>query len=414
LGSRQSIKWVVMIKRSDLVHEVEHQLLGLKESDTGYERDLLLKLQPQTKTHALIITGIRRCGKSTLMRQLINKTGKKAFFLNFDTPRLYNFEMVDFEFIDTHIIETKSKALFFDEIQVVQGWELYVRKKLDEGYQVVVTGSNASLMSRELGTKLTGRNITAELFPFSYREYCKFNALKPGKASLADYVSTGGFPEFVKTHNQEIHAALIDDLLYRDIAVRHNLRDIRSLKQLLTFLAVNTGCLVSATKLTQILTVKSTATVLEYFGFFEQAYLVQFVPKFSWSYKVQLVNPRKVYFIDNGLLNGLTASFSDNDGRKLENMVFWELRRSQYEIYYYNEKSKECDFVVCKKNKVIHLIQVCFRLTGDNESRETESLLEAMEFFGMKEGIIITFDQSDTILRKGKRISVIPAYDFPF
>lgn len=384
----------------------------LQKSDKGYQRDLLTLLNLNLPNHALIITGIRRCGKSTLLRQLIDRVSEKVFFLNFDTPGLFNFEIDDFELVDNQIKATKAKSLFFDEIQVIKGWELYVRQKLDEGYHIVVTGSNASLMSRELGTKLTGRHITRELFPFSYYEYCGYFNAEPDESSLTGYMASGGFPEFLKTGNPDIHAALLDDLIYRDIAVRHNIRDVKSLKQLLTFLAANVGNLVSATKLTRILAIKSAATVMEYFSHFEQSYLVQFVPKFSWSYKVQLVNPRKIYFIDNGLLNGMAASFSNDAGRKLENTIFWELRRQQYEIYYYSENSKECDFVLCRNNKVVQLIQVCYNLNNDNELRETESLFDAMDFFKMKEGTIITLNQSDTILRKGKRIIVVPAYDF--
>jgi len=401
-----------MIKQSVFESIAELQKDRLTGSDNGYKRDLLTGLNMNLPNHALIITGIRRCGKSTLLRQLIDKVFENVFFLNFDTPGFYNFEMEDFGLIDNRIAATKAQFLFFDEIQVIKGWELYVRQKLDEGFRVVVTGSNASLMSRELGTKLTGRHVTRELFPFSYYEYCGYFNAEPGESSLSGYMADGGFPEFLKTGNPDIHAALLDDLIYRDIAVRHNIRDVKSLKHLLTFLAANVGNLISATKLTHILAIKSAATVLEYFSHFEQSYLVQFVPKFSWSYKVQLVNPRKIYFIDNGILNGMAASFSNDSGRKLENMVFWELRRQQYDIFYYNDNAKECDFVVCRNNKVVQLIQVCYSLNTDNESRETESLFAAMDFFKIKQGTIITMNQRDTILDKGKRIVVVPAYEF--
>ncbi|MEI7501634.1 MAG: ATP-binding protein, partial [Bacteroidota bacterium] len=340
-----------MIKQSILKDVAELQQARLNETETGYKRDLLSQLSLNLPNHALIISGIRRCGKSTLLHQLIEVVSEKVFFLNFDTPKLYDFELEDFILADTLIRELDSKVLFFDEIQIVQGWELYVRQKLDEGYRVVVTGSNASLLSKELGTKLTGRHVTKELFPFSYHEFCSFNGLFSEESSFSSYMQTGGFPEFIKTKNQDIHVALLDDIIYRDIAVRHNIRDVKSLKRLLTFLATNVGNLVTATKLTQILGIKSAATVMEYFGFFEQSYLIQLIPKFSYSYKVQLVNPRKVYFIDTGLLSSISVSFNNDDGRKLENMVFWELRRRQKEIYYYNENGKECDFVVCKKNK---------------------------------------------------------------
>ena len=273
-----------MIKQSALKNVVELQQERWNKTEIGYKRALLSQLALDLPNHALIISGIRRCGKSTLLHQLIEVVSEKVFFLNFDTPKLYDFELEDFELVDTLILELESKVLFFDEIQIVQGWELYVRQKLDEGYRVVVTGSNASLLSKELGTKLTGRHVTKELFPFSYHEFCAFNNLVSEESSFSSYMHTGGFPEYIKTKNQDIHVALFDDIIYRDIAVRHNIRDVKSLKRLLTFMATNVGNLVTATKLTQILGIKSAATVMEYFGFFEQSYLIQLIPKFSYSY----------------------------------------------------------------------------------------------------------------------------------
>ncbi|MDD4148538.1 MAG: ATP-binding protein, partial [Bacteroidales bacterium] len=256
-----------MIKQSVIKELVEQQQLTLNSSDTGHLRHILPKLDLEITNHALIISGIRRCGKSTLLHQLINSIDEKYLFLNFDTPKLYNFDLNDFTLVDSIISERESQILFFDEIQVIIGWELYIRQKLDEGYQVIVTGSNASLLSKELGTKLTGRHITKELFPFSFKEFCEFGEQIASKASLSEYLLTGGFPEYIKTKNRDIHAALLDDIIYRDIAVRHNIRDVQSLKRLITYLASNVGNLITATRLTKILEIKSTATVMEYFGF---------------------------------------------------------------------------------------------------------------------------------------------------
>ncbi|MDD2635030.1 MAG: ATP-binding protein [Bacteroidales bacterium] len=401
-----------MIKRSVIQEIVVQQQMTLNKRTSGYLRHILSDLDLEITSHALIISGIRRCGKSTLLHQLINSTNKDYLFLNFDIPKFYNFELNHFALLDSIISERKSKILFFDEIQIITGWELYVRQKLDEGYQVVVTGSNASLLSQELGTKLTGRHITKELFPFSFREFCEFKDKIADTNSLTEYLKTGGFPEYIKTENRDILASLIDDIIYRDIAVRHNIRDVQSLKRLITNLATNVGNLVTATKLTKILSIKSPATVMEYFGFFEQSYMVQLMPKFAYSYKVQLVNPRKIYFIDNGLLDIISSSFSKDDGHKLENAVFWELRRRQKDLYYYNENGKECDFVVCENNKVEQLVQVCYDLNIDNSSREIDALLDAMEFFKLENGIIVTLNQSDVILHNGKQIQVIPAYEY--
>ncbi|MBN2730086.1 MAG: ATP-binding protein [Bacteroidales bacterium] len=403
-----------MLQKTVIQEVANHQKTRVLTIDRGYSRKLLLKLDLGMKNHALIISGIRRCGKSTLMYQLMKKTGSKGFFLNFDTPKLYGFDIQDFALLDEIISDAKTKILFFDEIQVVKGWELYIRQKLDEGFRVFVSGSNASLLSKELGTKLTGRHITKELFPFSFEEFCGISKKKPNKESLKQFIEKGGFPEVIKSENRDILAALVEDILYRDIAVRHNIRDIQSLKHLLTFLASNVGNLVSATKLTKILKIKSAATVMEYFGFFEDSYLLHLMPKFSYSYKAQMINPRKIYFIDNGLIDAISVSFSSDNGRRLENMVFWELRRRYSELFYYNENGKECDFVICENNKPQKLIQVSYEMTKENIRREADALFDAMNFFKMQNGIILTFNQKDIILESGKRIDVIPVHKFQF
>lgn len=401
-----------MIKLSELATVISSQKERLTSADLGLERDLLNELPENPGNHALIISGIRRCGKSTLLGQLIRKNPERTFFINFDTPKLYNFEIADFELLDRIIGENIYKQLYFDEIQVIKGWELYVRQKLDEGFNVTVTGSNASLLSRELGTKLTGRHITKELFPFSYQEYIHFKNRTPGEETLADYLSHGGFPEYARINNPEILMALFEDILFRDIAVRYGVRDIKSLKRLLLFLVGNVGNLITATKLTQPLGIKSSATVLDYFSYLELTYLLALMPKFSYSYRAQLVNPRKVYIIDNGLINAVSPSHTKDDGKKLENIIYWHFRRQKKEIYYFNETGFECDFVITQNNKVEELIQVCYDLNPDNSAREERGLIEAMNYFNKNEGLIITMNQSDEIIYKGKKISIVPAFQY--
>ncbi len=398
-----------MLLKSEIKQAIETQ----KQQLTGqtYPRQMLEKIKI-LPNFALVVSGIRRSGKSTLLAQLIEKQKQNSYlFLNFDTPKLFDFEFGDFALLDEIIAENKEiKTLYFDEIQVVEGWEIYVRGKLDQNFQVVVTGSNASLLSRELGTKLTGRHISKELFPFSFVEFCEFLGKQNNANAVEDYLQQGGFPQYLQLGEDEILNALINDILYRDIIVRFGIRDERSMKRLLLFLAGNIGNLITAGKLKQSLEVKSTATVQEYLSHLEQAYVIQMLPKFAYSYKVQLANPRKVYFIDNGLQRVISPSFSPDLGRKLENAVFWELRRQFAELYYYNENHKECDFVVCQNSMPVQLIQVCWQLNAENIARERDGLLDAMNFFGFEQGKIITLNQEDKMIIDGKTIEVLPFF----
>ncbi|MCQ9328840.1 ATP-binding protein [Pelistega suis] len=398
-----------MLLKSEIKQAIETQ----KQQLTGqtYPRQMLEKIKI-LPNFALVVSGIRRSGKSTLLAQLIEKQKQNSYlFLNFDTPKLFDFEFGDFALLDEIIAENKKiKTLYFDEIQVVEGWEIYVRGKLDQNFQVVVTGSNASLLSRELGTKLTGRHISKELFPFSFVEFCEFLGKQNNANAVEDYLQQGGFPQYLQLGEDEILNALINDILYRDIIVRFGIRDERSMKRLLLFLAGNIGNLITAGKLKQSLEVKSTATVQEYLSHLEQAYVIQMLPKFAYSYKVQLANPRKVYFIDNGLQRVISPSFSPDLGRKLENAVFWELRREFAELYYYNENHKECDFVVCQNSMPVQLIQVCWQLNAENIVRERDGLLDAMNFFGFEQGKIITLNQEDKMIIDGKTIEVLPFF----
>ena len=400
-----------MILESVIEHVVEQQKLRLTTRDTGLKREL----KPATRSlssHALIISGVRRCGKSTLLMQMMNELDHtNLLYLNFESPQLYEFNLLDFARLD-HIIARKgAKILFFDELQWVEGWEMFVRQKLDEGLQVVITGSNASLLSKELGTRLTGRHITQELFPFSYTEFLQFLQLTAGAESLAKYMQTGGFPEFVKNGDDEQLATLFNDILIRDIVARYGIKDIKSLHRLAQYLISNIGNRISATKLKQALSIGATSTVLSWFSHLELSYLVSFLPMFSHSTKAQLINPRKVYAIDLGLVNVVSLVLTEDAGRKLENLVFLHLRKKYTELYYFDEKG-ECDFVAMKNGQVMELVQVCYELTADNLQRELNGLLAAMQFFGQQKATIVTFAGADHIVKEGFTIEVVPAYQF--
>jgi predicted AAA+ superfamily ATPase len=399
-----------MILESQLKQIAELQKNRILSNSTGLVRTELQKISLQN-SFVTIISGIRRCGKSTLLAQLLQKDIEDTFFLNFDDPRLFDFEHNDFERLDNIISEGGFKKVFFDEVQIIPEWERYIRQKLDEKIKIVVTGSNASLLSRELGTKLTGRNLMKELFPFSFEEFCSFEKNKPSLNMINNYLRFGGFPEYVSSKNEEILSRLLNDLLTRDIAIRYGVRDFRTLQRLTLYLLSNVSRLISANKLKIQFEVGSTSTILEYLSHLETSYLLFLIPKFSYSIKKQDINPKKVYAIDTGLVHVNSLSFSDDIGQTFENLIFLHLRRKNNEIYYFSEKN-ECDFIVFVKGEVKFCVQACSILNNDNLRREINGISEALDFFNMHEGTIVTLNQKDTIKQNDKIINVVPAYEF--
>ena len=363
---------------------------------------------------ARIITGVRRCGKSTVVQ--MNFLKKSAFYLNFEDTSLYGFDTKDFEILNEAIEkfskENSCKYLCFDEIQSVNGWEIFVHRKLEENYLVIVTGSNASLLSWELGTRLTGRHLDYEMFPFSFQEFCVLKKLKVNTNSFSKYLTQGGFPEAIKNESDEILQRLFDDILTRDIAVRHSIRDVRTLKILSLYLASNCGNLISGSKLSAQLGIKTNVTILEYLSYLEQCYLFFFVPKFNYSAKAQSVNPKKVYCIDTGMIQSVTLSSNADAGRMLENAVFIELRRRTKNIWYYAEASFECDFLYGRDVVPENAVQVCYELTSENREREVRGLVETCKKFPGVKPLIVTFNQKDKISYDGMIIEAIPSVEF--
>ncbi|NQU85669.1 MAG: ATP-binding protein [Mariniphaga sp.] len=362
-------------------------------------------------THAFIVTGIRRCGKSTLLQQINTASAEPSIYLNFEDPRLAGFDLSDFNRLHEIAERNKVTTYFFDEIQLVDKWENFIRFRLDEGYRIFITGSNATMLSKELGTKLTGRHISKELFPFSYHEYLSFTGRQPGEESSGSYLASGGFPEFLKTGLPEVLMQSFNDIIIRDIALRYNIKNTTLLQQLAVWLVSNCGKLFTGNSLRKLFQIGSSSSVMEYLSYFADAYLFFFIPRFSYSGKVQLVNPKKIYCIDNGFIKTNSVSFSADKGRLLENMVFLHLRRTTDDIYYFAEKN-ECDFVVFHQKEVKGLYQVCWQLDQENMDREITGLTEAMDFFGLEQGYIITFNQTDIFKLEHKTIVAQPFYEW--
>jgi len=399
-----------MYRQDQLAVVVDSQKERFLQKGQSIDRETLAEV-PVLNSFATIISGIRRCGKSTLLHQLIRKQYPDAFFLNFEDIRLSGFEVEDFTRLHSEIVNRGIRVLCFDEIQLVKNWEMFIHQLLREGYQVFVTGSNASLLSRELGTHLTGRYLSMELFPFSYNEFVSFKGLEKNPESVQAYLISGGMPEFVKSGEGMVLSRLIDDILIRDISVRQSIRDVEILRQLTVYLMTNIGNLISATKLAGMYGVKSATTFLEYFSFLRNAYLVEFVSQFSYSLKAQARNPKKVYAMDMGFVSEVATLFTDNLGRRFENLIYLHLRRKYSDIYYFKDKG-ECDFVAQNRGKVEKLVQVCYQIDDLNFQREYSGLVEAMKFFQINEGVIVTLSQKDVFEKDGYTVKLIPAHEF--
>ncbi|MGC4129023.1 MAG: ATP-binding protein [Bergeyella sp.] len=373
----------------------------------------------------VIISGIRRCGKSTLLQQIRAKQTEKDYYLNFDDERLAGFNVEDFQMLTEVFYELfgEQKTYYFDEIQNIEQWERFVRRLHDMGNKVYVTGSNARMLSRELGTHLTGRYLSVELFPFSYKEFISFknpdllekNRFKTSVkaeyiALFHDYFQNGGFPAFIKTNDELVLKTLYENILYRDIMVRNNITNEKEIKLLVSYLAGNFARLSTNSELAEIIGVKNPTTVKKYIGFLADSYLVFQTSKYDYSLSKQILNPKKSYFIDNGMVRRVGFSFSDNLGHLLENLIFIELLRQGKEIYYHH-KNNECDFVITEGKSVVSAIQVCYSFsTEKTKKREISGLLDALNAYNLQSGLIITDDTEEELIIEDKTIHIIPAW----
>ena len=395
-----------MVLKSEIENSFNIQQNNWKKKKFGLERNKLTDIKLSSEV-ILIITGIRRCGKSTLMHQLSTKQKGKSVWFNFEDSRIFGFELSDFSKLNDVLGESVA-TYFFDEIQNVENWEVFIREMHDQEKTICVTGSNASLLSKELGTKLTGRNIQIELFPFSYAEYCQFLKLENSAVSFAKYIEDGGFPDYLKNRQKEYLQQLFKDIIYRDIIVRYGIRNAKLMVEIALFLISNAAKEYSLNSIKKTFGVGSTNSVANYVQWLEDAYILFSVLRFSWSLKSVAVNPKKVYTIDTGFAQANSLSFTDDIGGLFENVIFLELRRKHKDIYYFREKG-ECDFIVKAGEEILYIVQVCSEINPDNMKREVNGLVEALTFFDKPEGVIITLHQDDVILQEKKKIVLISA-----
>jgi len=395
-----------MINKETLRKIVNLQRDELEMFEQGIEREDVNQIDMNVP-FAVILSGIRRTGKSTLLRQLMKKV-KGFYYFNFEDSRATGFGIEDFEKLEEIFHEDYGdySYYFFDEIQNVQKWELFVRRLVDIKKHVIITGSNASLLSKELGTRLTGRHLTHEVFPFSFKEFLSIKKEKQGINSFEKYLVTGGFPEYLKLERPDILQELLKDIIARDITARYKIRNQNVLKELAIYLLTNIGKQITYNSLKKNFKLGSIHTIISFISYFEDTYMVFTIPRFDYSLKKMTVSPKKVYSIDNGFSIKNSTSFFDDRGRLLENMSFINLRKKHKEIYYFHENN-ECDFVIKNGSKITQAIQVCYQINKDNQERELNGLVEAMNKFKLKEGLILTYNQDDKFVVKDKIIKVI-------
>ncbi len=388
------------------------------------DRDV--ELESYIKTgQVVIISGIRRCGKSSLLYLIKEKMelDEAAWcYFNFDDERIISDVSVLDRIYNLHLeIFGAEPVLFFDEIQNIENWEKFVNRMYEKGTKVFVTGSNAQLLSSEISTSLTGRNKVLELFPFSFSEFLLFHdknydlvkLTSKDKALLTkdfnQYIETGGFPLVVKENDLELINSYFQDILYRDIISRYRLSQVNEIKQIGLYFASNAGKLFSYSTLQKISGVKSSSSIKDYLHYYEQSYLFFFLKKFDFSVRKQIMNPKKVYSADQAISNRLGFTFSENRGRILENIVFIELLRRGKEVYYHSGKN-ECDFLVKEGHKITEAIQVTWSLNRENWDREILGLKEAMQYHKLKNGLLLVCETEETETPVNENIRIIPAW----
>ena len=366
-------------------------------------------------SHALVLTGVRRCGKSTLQAQIRRGIKGSAVTLNLEDTRLYGLGLEDFVTL-LSILDTDypKAAIYLDEVQEVPEWQRLVRALLDSGRRVCLTGSNASLLGREMGTKLTGRHISHEVYPFSYQEVLEFTGQKAGAKSLNDYLMRGGFAAALSAGPEQgpvLLRELLRDVVHRDIVTRHSLRSARPLMTLGLHLIAHPGQPLSLQALAKGLSLPSVAQTGRMVEYLQEAWLMLALPRFSASFKQRVTSPPKYYAVDTGLAAANSPNPTPDLGRKLENAVLLTLRRmGTGPTFAAAPHEWECDFVTASQ-----AIQCCARLTPENRQRELRGLIEAAKLPGGQQGkgrelLVITLDQEDALTEQGLKIRVIPAW----
>jgi hypothetical protein len=376
----------------------------------------------------IVLTGIRRCGKSVLLEHIRRMHGNENnYYFNFEDERLVNFDTEDFEVLHQTLISMYGvqKSFYFDEIQNIPAWELFVRRMYNNSCKIYLTGSNANLFSEELGTRLTGRYISLTIYPISFAEFSQdyfpieqkdFSTTDLGilKGLFSKYLEYGGIPAYIINKNNDYLHSLYESILYRDIITRYKIGNPDALKKLLFFLASNCSKEVSYSKLLGMVNnngkiIKSNTTIADYCSYIENSFLCFFISRYDDNLKAQQQSPKKIYFIDHVVARIIGFRTSEDYGRMLENIVFIELKRRGQDIYYY-KNTRECDFVLRHGVQTLQVIQVCTELYDPStKQREVLGLIEAMDQFSLSNGLIITENEEniEIIDIKNKKYNII-------
>ena len=375
-----------------------------------------------------LITGPRRVGKST--QALLMLRDKNFAYLNFDNYSLLDAWDANLVMRMLDDVYPGYEYILLDEVQNLDGWDLWVSELYRLGKNLVITGSNARMLSSEMATVLTGKYLQLEMLPFSLEEFFDWNKLdlhflnpedKTNSLVLADdYLRNGGYPEVVASRQltRSYLDTLFDSIVWKDVAKRHNVRNVTDLNNLAMYLVSNFCNPVSANDLTTELGFSSVNTTRKYMDYLYEPYLFYYLSRYNNKLKLMKKAPRKVYVVDNGFVTSKAFSLSDNLGRLLENQVFIELVRRGYDVertmfYYRSRNDKEVDFVLRKEAHIERLVQVCYDMSNPKtEKREVDSIVECAGELKCSNLVIVTDNDKRTIEKDSYKIDVVPITEF--
>ena len=414
------MKTIVLNQRKERDELLSRQYLTRR---SNHDEDMLLN------SHLIkLITGPRRVGKST--QALLMLRDKNFAYLNFDSQQLLDAWDANLVMRMLDDVYPGYDYLLLDEVQNLEGWDMWVSELYRIGKNLVITGSNAKMLSSEMATVLTGKYLQVEMLPFSLEEFFDWNKLelhnlKPeqdaeSKVLTDDYMRNGGYPEVVASRQlvRSYLDTLFDSIVWKDVAKRHNVRNITDLNNLAMYLVSNFCNPLSANELSEELGFSSVNTTKKFMDYLHEPYLFYYLSRYNNKLKLMKKAPRKVYVVDNGFVAAKAFSLSENLGRLLENQVFIELIRHGYDtektmFYYRSRNDKEVDFVLRKENRVERLVQVCYDLSSPKtEKREVDSIVECAGELKCSNLTIVTKEDERTIEKDGYTINVLPISKF--